>query len=202
MTGLTNLNFKTIGLAKGSWDSFNEIGKNSYLLACNVSNLDQVMGAVASIINRFKHIDCWVNVVGGFSMGNKVQDTSDSDWDKMWTLNYLTTLNCCMAILPLMNNQKFGRIINFGSRAGEYGLAKAAPYSVSKAAVHSLSMTIAKEAEHEITCNLLIPDVVDTAANRKAMPQADFSKWTRPESLVNIIADLFNDERNGELIHV
>ncbi len=199
---MTDLDFETIGLARGTWAGFNEVRQNSYLLACDVSNLEQVKSAVSSIVSRFKRIDCWINVVGGFSMGSRIQDTSDSDWDKMWTLNYLTTFNCCKAILPLMSSQKFGRIINFGSSAGEDGMAKAAPYAVSKAAVHNLSLSIAREVEHGITCNVLIPEIIDTPANRKEMPNADFSKWTRPESLVNIIADLFNDERNGELIHV
>jgi NAD(P)-dependent dehydrogenase (short-subunit alcohol dehydrogenase family) len=202
MAGLTDLNFETIGLARGTWIGFNELRKNSHLLACDVSGLEQIKSSVNSIISRFKRIDCWVNAVGGFSIGNRIQDTSDSDWDKMWVLNYITTFNCCKVILPLMNSQKFGRIINFGSRAGEFGMAKAAPYSLSKAAVHNLSLSIAKEAGRGVTCNVLIPEIIDTPANRKAMPKADISKWTHPGTLVNIIADLFNGNRNGGLIHV
>jgi hypothetical protein len=49
---------------------------------------------------------------------------------------------------------------------------------------------------------VLIPEIINTPANRKAMPKADISKWTRPGTLVNIIADLSNGNRNGELIHV
>ena len=102
-----------------------------------------------------------------------------------------------------MKKAGFGRIVNFGSAAAEKGMAAAVPYTVSKAAVMALTKTIAREEEeHWITCNAIVPTIIDTPQNRASMADADFSAWTSPGAIAETIIDIVNSDRTGEMIHV
>lgn len=136
-------------------------------------------------------------------MGKSVEDTLPDDWSHMFNLNFQTALNCCVTILPHMKKYGFGRIINFGSVAAENGMAAAGPYTVSKAAVMALTKTIARKGqEYGITCNAIVPTIINTPQNRAAMADADFSTWTSPRTIAETIIDVVNSDRTGEMIHV
>lgn len=158
---------------------------------------------VSSVVDRMETVHAWINVVGGFAMGPTIEDSSETDWQNMINLNFHTSLKCCRNVLPHMKSNGFGRIINFGSVAGEDGMANAGPYVIGKAAVMALSKTIALEGtEHGITCNAIVPTIIDTPQNREAMPDADFNTWTKPESIADTIVELLESDRNGEMVHV
>ena len=114
--------------------------------------------AIEWINNEAGDIHAWLNIIGGFTMGNYVEEGHD-DWIYMYNTNFMTALNCCQQILPLMKNNGWGRIINMGSQTAINGMPLAGPYCASKAALHSLTQIIALENSNGVTCNALIPGI-------------------------------------------
>ena len=190
----------TVGIVR-NLDSKWKKKSEGYLTKCDLIELDQVDGCVELIRDRLGKIDVWINVVGGFTIGKPVEEI-DSDWDRMYMLNFTTTLNCIKSVIPLMKENKFGRIINFGSKAGEKGMGLAGPYTVSKAAIHSLTKTVSYEVKNNITINAVLPDIIDTHTNRENMPGANFNSWTKPIDIANKIESIILADTNGQLIYV
>jgi len=168
---------------------------------CDLAELDQIEGCIELTRDRLGYPHVWINTVGGFKMGKPVEDCIN-EWEKMYLLNFETTLNCIKNILPIMNENEFGRIVNFGSRAGEKGMAMAGPYSVSKASVHNLTKTISLEVSGNITCNAVLPEIIDTPANREAMPDTNFNSWSKPIDIADKIESILKSKANGQLIYV
>jgi len=146
-------------------------------------------------------IHVWMNIVGGFTMGNHVEEGHD-DWIYMYNTNFMTALNCCQQILPLMKNNGWGRIINMGSQTAINGMPLAGPYCASKAALHSLTQIIALENSNGVTCNAIVPGIIDTPTNRNNMPDADYKSWVTLECLAQNIEKVLLSKVNGLLIDV
>jgi NAD(P)-dependent dehydrogenase (short-subunit alcohol dehydrogenase family) len=168
---------------------------------CDLSELDQIEGCIELIRDRLGLPHVWINTVGGFTIGKPVEECIN-EWEKMHLINFETTLNCIKNILPIMKENKFGRIVNFGSRTGEKGMALAGPYSVSKSSVHNLTKTISLEVSRDITCNAVLPEIIDTPANREAMPNANFNTWSNPIDIADKIESIIKSKSNGQLIYV
>ena len=96
----------------------------------------------------------------------------------------------------------WGRIINMGAQAATKGAPLAGAYCTSKAAVHTLTKVIALENGGDITCNAIIPGIIDTYANRKQMPGADHANWISPRQIAVQIEGLLQSNENGALIHL
>jgi NAD(P)-dependent dehydrogenase (short-subunit alcohol dehydrogenase family) len=162
--------------------------------------------AVDLTLERFGRIDALVHLMGGFAGGEPVERTSPDTWSKMLHLNLTAAFLLCRAVLPVMRAQGGGRIVAVGSRAGEEPSAGLSAYNVSKAGLHALIRTIAAEVRGAgITANAALPSVIDTPANRAAMPQADPAKWVAPERIAELIAFLASEEAgdiNGALIAI
>jgi len=99
-----------------------------------------------------------------------------------------------------------GRIVAIGSRAALEPGAGVGAYSASKAAMVSLIRTVAQENKDAgITANVILPGTMDTPANRKAMPNADISKWIQPANVASLITWLLSEagkDINGAVIPV
>lgn len=192
---------QVVAMVRGSSVVWRNLGTNFSEVSGDLTDshiFDKMMAAVNSSIPTFHAL---VNVAGGFSLDGPIDGIATEAWTRMWDLNFKTCLLPCQAALPIFKAQGFGRIINFGAQAGELGKAGAAPYAVSKAAVHNLTRTLAVEGGGVVTANLIIPSVIDTPANREAMPEADFSRWTAPAAIaakVAIILDETERPPNGE----
>ena len=78
----------------------------------------------------------------------------------------------------------------------------AGPYCVSKSMVHMLTKLISQEVSDDITCNAIVPGVIDTPKARKSMPNANFSEWSKPTDLAKSVINILNSEINGELIEI
>lgn len=153
-----------------------------------------VRAAVARGIERFGQIDVLVAVAGTWRGGTPVADTDPATLDFLWRANVLTAFNACRAVLPHMTARGWGRIITFAARAAVAGQAKSGSYAASKAAVVALTQSIAAEVRaNGITANTLLLSTVDTPDNRAAMPNADTSKWVRPEQIAGVIGFLCSD---------
>jgi len=139
--------------------------------------------------------DVLVHVVGGFAGGKPVIDTDETVWDQMMNINLRSAFLMFRATLPGMIRKNHGRIIAIGSRVGVEPAATLSAYGVSKAGLVHLIRTIAAETKDTgVTANIVMPGTIDTEANRRAMPQADFSKWVRPESIAKVVVWLASDD--------
>lgn len=147
-----------------------------------------VKATFSSILNDFSRIDVLANIAGGFTMGPRLQDTEDRDWDFMMDLNARTVFNTCRETIPAMLNQGGGRIVNVSARAAANGKGRMAPYCASKAAVLTLTESLAAENKFDnINVNCILPGTVDTPQNRQDMPDADFAKWVPTEALADVV---------------
>ena len=118
-------------------------------------------------------------------------------------INFLSALNCTSLIISHMKDYNFGRIINFGSAAAIEGMGSAGPYIISKSAVHALTKTIAKElSDYNITCNAILPGIIDTQANRVAMPNEPTDDWVSMNSIFNSITKIISSNDNGFLLTI
>jgi NAD(P)-dependent dehydrogenase (short-subunit alcohol dehydrogenase family) len=135
-----------------------------------------------------------VNTVGGWRGGKPVHEMDLADWDFLFGVNLRTTLLCCRMVTPHMLRQGYGKIVNVSSRDGLAGGAGYSAYSASKSAVLRLTESMAAELKNaNINVNCIMPSTIDTPQNRKAMPNADFSKWVAPEAIADVILFLLSD---------
>ncbi len=142
-----------------------------------------------------RSVDVLVNAAGGFAGGNPVCETDLGLWDDMFRINVRTAVAMSRAVLPGMRQRGCGVIVNVASRAAYERPAGLAAYSASKDAVVVLTETLQKEmAEVEVRVNAVVPTTIDTPANRKAMPDADFSQWTPPERIARVMVWLASDD--------
>jgi NAD(P)-dependent dehydrogenase (short-subunit alcohol dehydrogenase family) len=163
-------------------------------LPASLSNPDAAMKAVDTVISRYGKIDVLAHLVGGFAGGQSVADTDDETFQRMFDMNVNSAFHILRAVIPRMRSGRGGSIIAIGSRAAENPGAAVGAYSASKSALVSLIRTVALEnKDAAITANVILPGTIDTPANRKAMPHADFSTWVQPSSIASLIIWLARD---------
>lgn len=163
---------------------------SDHLLISSVDLTDpsKVSSAVSKAVDHFGRIDILVHTAGGFKMGEKVHETTDKTWDVMVDLNVRTLLNISRAVVPLMLENNSGKIISIGARPALSGKARMGSYSAAKSAVLRLTESMAAELKSQgINVNCVLPGTIDTPENRKAMPDADTSRWVSPDSLADVI---------------
>lgn len=183
------------------------VGARENLVGIKTNVLDEasvkVMMQQAAALGR---IDVLVNTVGGFLGGVSVAETTLDQFEKMFALNLKSAFLCCKHVFPVMRQQRSGRIINIGSQGGLKGGEGIAAYGASKAGLINFTQTLAAEGKpHNITANVIIPGVIDTPANRQAMPNAKFAEWVAPASIAQMILFLASDAAqaiNGATIPV
>jgi len=163
----------------------------------DLTNLNQVNEAITAGMKKFKRIDVLVHTAGGFQMGERVHEITETSWDFLLDLNIKTLLNITKAVIPHMLDQKSGKIITIGARPSLVGKAKMGAYSVAKAGVLRLTESLSAELKTSgINVNCVLPGTIDTPQNRKSMPGADTSKWVTPKSLAKIIKFLASEAAN------
>lgn len=153
---------------------------------------------VSGVSERHGRVDFLVCVAGGFAAG-KSFEADDPAWDHMLDLNLMSVVRTLRPVVPVMVHQNFGRIVTVSSGAIlKGGGAGIAPYAVSKGAVLQLTEILAQElAKHDIRAHCVLPGTMDTEANRKSMPKADFSKWVRTEDVAKVIHFLLSDQSHA-----
>lgn len=154
------------------------------------ADLTTAEGCDGMVAEALKHgpIEALVHILGGFGGGQTVAETSDKTWDGMMNLNLRAAFCAMRAVLKPMTAAKYGRIVAVGSRAAVEPMPNFAAYSVSKAGLVALVKNVAAEGKDVgITANVVLPSIIDTPLNRKAMPQADFSTWVQPGSIAKTL---------------
>jgi NAD(P)-dependent dehydrogenase (short-subunit alcohol dehydrogenase family) len=147
-----------------------------------------------------------VHVAGGFSMA-PVTETTLADFEGQWRINAVTAFLACREAARRMRAGKAGgRIVNVAARAAVDHPGGKIAYVAAKAALAALTRSLAAEcAPDRILANAVLPDTIDTPANRAAMPGADFSKWTPPAAIASSILWLASPENvtvTGTLVPV
>jgi NAD(P)-dependent dehydrogenase (short-subunit alcohol dehydrogenase family) len=141
--------------------------------------------------------DLWasIHIAGGFAMGS-VAETDKAGMMHMLNMNFVSCYLCCRAAVRGFGAGG-GRIVNIAARPGvEPRLgAGMAPYAASKAAVAAFTRSLAAEvAGRGILVNAVAPSIIDTQANREAMPKADHAAWPKPEEIAATIVFLASAE--------
>jgi NAD(P)-dependent dehydrogenase (short-subunit alcohol dehydrogenase family) len=135
-----------------------------------------------------------VNLVGGFAMGGRVHETPVEDFEAQLRLNLRPTYLVCQAALGHLLAAGGGAIVCVSSRAALRPFPGAAGYVVAKAALLAFVDVLATEYRgDDIRANAILPSVIDTPANRRATPDADFSRWVTPERIAEVVRFLCED---------
>lgn len=144
---------------------------------------------VAESVTRFGAVDILVNNAGINPRGPFLEST-DEEWEQGWQINVMGVVHCCRAVLPIMQEQGSGNIINVGSGMGQVGRSDLSVYCATKAALHGLTQSIAEEVwEAGIIVNVLIPGPVRTELSKPAWEnsgtfRAESDPWKEPEQVV------------------
>ena len=149
-----------------------------------------------------------IHLAGGFKAA-ALGETTLRDLRGQVDLNLVTAFLCCREAVRNMRAKApgaGGRIVNVGSRAALVPSGGSIAYTVAKAAVGALTASLAKELEEErILVNAVVPSIIDTAANRAAMPKADFERWPKPSEIAATIGWLVSADSivtSGALVPV
>jgi NAD(P)-dependent dehydrogenase (short-subunit alcohol dehydrogenase family) len=160
---------------------------------------DEIKLGVAKIVERYGRLDVLVHVLGGFAGGPSVAETTDELWEQMQSINLTAAFRVFRETIPHLRKSKSGRLIAIGSLTAAQPHANLAAYVTFKAGLAMLVQTIALEnADAGVTANVILPGTMDTPANRKSMPDADFSKWAKTDDVAGLVLSLA-DERSRHL---
>jgi NAD(P)-dependent dehydrogenase (short-subunit alcohol dehydrogenase family) len=179
--------------------------EGALMVSGDVTDEADVRRIVAETIQQAGRIDCLVNLVGGFSPG-RMTETDVSMWQKMLTMNVTSAFLLSKAVAAHMAQRRAGRILHIAAHAALDPFPGAAAYIVSKSALVGLIRVLALElGSSGISINGILPTTIDTPANRKSMPEADFSKWVQPDAIAQLLIFLASEEGaavNGALIPI
>lgn len=168
--------------------------------AVDVTDDAAATALIDDIVARHKRLDAVVNTVGGYDGGSTLWSVDAGVLDRMLALNLRSGYALARAAVPSMLAAGRGAIVNIAARAGVDPPAGAAAYAASKAAALALMGSLAAElAGSGVRVNSVLPSIIDTAANRKAMPNADYDKWPKPADIARVILFLCSDE--ARVIH-
>jgi NAD(P)-dependent dehydrogenase (short-subunit alcohol dehydrogenase family) len=164
-----------------------------HAIQADVTDAESVRRLFEEVGARHGRLDALVNAVGGFAGGDLLA-TDERAWDAMLTLNLRSAYLCCRAALPGMLAAGHGRVVNVASRSVVPPAGGFIAYTVAKAGVIALTQALAREVRKRgVTVNAVLPSTMDTDANRRAMPSADWSDWVSPESVARAILFLASD---------
>jgi NAD(P)-dependent dehydrogenase (short-subunit alcohol dehydrogenase family) len=135
------------------------------------------------------------NLVGGFAAGQPVADTPVEVFEAQFTLNLRPTYLVTQATLPALVAAGGGAVVCVSSRSALHPFAGAAGYCASKAGVIAFAQVVAREhAANGIRCNAVLPQMIDTPANREATPPEQHGSLTPPAEIAAVIRFLCSAE--------
>ncbi|MBS1822911.1 MAG: SDR family oxidoreductase [Acidobacteria bacterium] len=180
--------FDSLKIAAGS--------KSEGLVGKQVDITDElaVSSLVADVLKSDGRIDAVVNTVGGYAGGLKLWETESKVFGRMLDLNVRSGFALARAAMPAMLGQGSGVFINVAAKAAFDHAAGAGAYAASKAAAVAMMDCLAADALGTgVRVNSILPGIIDTEANRRAMPGAAFDKWPKPDEIAKVILFLASD---------
>jgi NAD(P)-dependent dehydrogenase (short-subunit alcohol dehydrogenase family) len=147
--------------------------------------------AAQAAVDSVKDLDAVVNLVGGFTDGPKLHETDPQEFTRLMQLNLTPAFLLARAAIPRLMERGGGAYVCVSARTALRPYPGGGAYSVAKASVLALVKALDVEYRREgIRCNAILPSVIDTPANREAQPDADHSKWVKPEDIANVVCFL------------
>jgi len=183
-------------------EEIRSLGRRALAVRCDVTDRDEVAGAVARTVEELGSIDILVNNAATLDHVGQLDDQRPELWERDLRVNLSGSFNCAQAVWPHMKERGWGRIVNMASVAGTLGGFGQASYSTTKAGVLGLTRTLAMEGgRHGITCNAIIPGVIGTEAfhmanpvmNERIVARTVFRRPGEPQDVANAIAFLCSD---------
>ncbi|SFM87789.1 SDR family NAD(P)-dependent oxidoreductase [Variovorax sp. OV329] len=173
---------------------FGDAGERRMFLSADLLKPAEADAAAQAVVKRFGRIDVLCNLAGGFRMGTPVHGTEARTWDFLYDLNVRTVQHMAHAVVPQMQQQGSGKIVNIGAFSAQRGLANMGAYIAAKSAVIRLTESMAAELRTQnINVNCVLPTIIDTPENRADMPDADPANWVAPRDLAQVIVFLASD---------
>jgi NAD(P)-dependent dehydrogenase (short-subunit alcohol dehydrogenase family) len=166
----------------------------------DVTDTAAVEQLVQRILADYGRLDVVVNTVGAYAGGVKLWELDPKVFDLMLALNVRSGFTISRAVVPVMLKQERGAIVNIASKAAVDHAGGAAAYVAAKAAAVAMMDSLAADLKGSgVRVNSVLPSIIDTEVNRKAMPEADFAQWPKPEDIARVILFLCSDD--AKLIH-
>jgi NAD(P)-dependent dehydrogenase (short-subunit alcohol dehydrogenase family) len=175
--------YHVIALVKPEANEVAEEADDTYEI--DVTDENAVADFVREYEVQYGELDAIAMIVGGFAMGN-LENTTQNDLSAMFRLNFFSTFSMVNGFLPLMKKQQRGTFLFVGARPALQlqDATSAVAYSLSKKLVISLAEILAEEIKGtDIRTHVFVPSIIDTPANRTAMPDSDFMKWVSPADI-------------------
>ncbi len=167
-------------------------GREAQLIGRTVDVQDEV--AVAKLVEEVGRIDVLVNTVGAYVGGVELWKLAPTDFDRMLNVNLRTGYLLARAVVPGMLKRGSGAVVNVSAKAAVDHGAGASAYAASKAAALAMMDSLAADTRGTgVRVNSVLPSIIDTKANREAMPDAKFDAWPKPEDIANVILFLASD---------
>jgi len=168
-------------------------------LKADVTVESKVQELVKTVVGRLSRIDILLHLVGGYVGDLPVAGLPEAEWDHMLNINLKSAFLCCKHVVPVMQRQGGGRILTVSSRAAIRVFPGISAYAAAKAGLIAFTETLASEVlKDSITVNSVLPSVIDTPANRQAMPGGDYSLWVKPEDIARVLLFLCS-EASGQI---
>jgi len=161
----------------------------------DVTDEGAVQQLVAAIVARHGRVDAMVNAVGAYAAGKKLWDAEPQMFERMLSLNFFSGYVLARSVVPAMLKQNRGAIVNVASMAAIDHAPLSAAYVASKAAAVAMIDSLAADLKGTgVRANSILPSIIDTEANRRAMPNADFDRWPKPGDIARVILFLCSDD--------
>jgi NAD(P)-dependent dehydrogenase (short-subunit alcohol dehydrogenase family) len=168
--------------------------------AVDVTDEAATKALVADIVARQGKLDVLVNTVGGYAGGIKLWEMETKIFEQMLTMNLRSGYALVRAAVPAMLKTGHGAIVNVVAKAALDHAAGGSAYSASKAAALAMMDCLAADLKGTgVRANSILPSIIDTEVNRKAMPAAPFAEWPKPEEIARVILFLCSDD--AKVIH-
>lgn len=161
----------------------------------DLTHEDAAQQFVDNVYQRNQRIDACVCLVGGFAMGS-LNDTDEAAIQHMFKLNFMTAYNTLRPAFEYMKQRNFGRIVLVAAKPALEADAAGGTlaYALSKAQLVSLARILNEEGRaHNIVTGIVVPSILDTPANRQAMPNANFEDWVTPTAIAKQIGHLCSE---------
>jgi NAD(P)-dependent dehydrogenase (short-subunit alcohol dehydrogenase family) len=156
--------------------------------------VDPAGGAEAAVA-AVDDLEAVVDLVGGFSSGSLVHESSWDDFERMLQLNLAPAFNLARFAMPRLAARGGGAFIATSARPALRPFPRAAGYITAKAAVIAFVQALDAEYRQQgVRANAILPSVIDTPANRRDMPDADHSKWVQPAEIARVVRALVSDD--------
>jgi NAD(P)-dependent dehydrogenase (short-subunit alcohol dehydrogenase family) len=159
------------------------------LVNLDITKEEQILKMISILVTKFGKIDILVNVIGGYLGGKNITELGENDWDTMMNLNLKSAFLISKHVIPNMKSSgNGGKLVHISSRTGIKSDGYDSAYAASKAGLIRLVESMSQEFKgYDINVNCILPSIIDTEANRRAMPKADFSKWLLTEDLAKVV---------------